>query len=124
MGLGFKHGVALAALTGIGLAIFGLPAPRENRAPNFATDIAVLPMRFAHSDHKVQPCASCHHEFVDRRQGPPCMNCHMTDPTVAPVLEQQFHQLCQSCHVETGQQGKATGPARHCRACHQTDQEF
>ncbi|UXU76519.1 MULTISPECIES: cytochrome c3 family protein [unclassified Paracoccus (in: a-proteobacteria)] len=81
-------------------------------------------MRFGHDDHLGLPCAGCHHEFVDATTGPPCLTCHVTDVKVSPLLREQFHQLCQSCHTETRTRGQASGPMRRCGDCHVPDTEF
>ena len=119
-----RHPIALGALAVVGLALFGHPWSPGRRAPAFGVATPVLPMRFSHDDHAAQRCHDCHHEFVDRRSGPPCMTCHLSDPAVAPALQQQFHRLCQGCHIETQQARRDSGPTRQCRACHAPDQAF
>lgn len=81
-------------------------------------------MTFVHDDHLGVSCATCHHEFVDGTTGSSCLNCHVQDPEVAPLLEQQFHTLCRSCHVEKEAAGEASGPTRRCIACHLPDDQF
>lgn len=111
---------------GLALAAFGPPGPGPvaRRAVLFGGDRPILPMTFVHNDHGSVPCASCHHEFVDGTVGASCINCHLTDPKVAPLLEAQFHALCRSCHVEENAAGKASGPTRSCIACHLPDDRF
>ena len=116
--------IAAAALVLTLLIVLGHPWSPGDRAPRFGGQYAVLPMRFSHDDHAGQACHDCHHEFVDRRSGPPCMTCHVTDRTVAARLQQQFHDLCQGCHTETLHAGRDSGPTRQCRACHAPDHDF
>ena len=118
--------LALIAL-GVALVLWGpLPglsrAPREWRAADHVAP--VLPMRFDHDSHGTIPCATCHHDFLDRNRGGSCINCHLTDAKIAPLFRQKFHQLCQSCHIHMQAEGKAAGPTRRCIACHQADTSF
>lgn len=116
--------LALVFLAGLALVAFGLPGRGPLRAAVPGTPVAVLPMRFAHNDHFGVSCATCHHEFVDGTVGPPCLACHVTDLGVRPLLQDQFHQLCMSCHEEKSAAVIASGPVRHCTGCHQTDAAF
>ncbi len=108
------------------LVVAGPPlvSPQPERAPRFGGGVAVLPMTFTHQSHFGQPCATCHHEFADHTVGPNCMTCHVTDAKVAPLLEQQFHDLCRSCHLDEHMAGGPSGPTRRCIACHLDDHEF
>ncbi|WP_233712977.1 cytochrome c3 family protein [Amaricoccus solimangrovi] len=118
---------AALLVLGLALVVFGPPPPilRIQRVTIAGAGRPILPMRFAHDDdHRGIPCATCHHEFVDRRTGSTCMHCHVTDPKVSPLLERQFHDLCRSCHIKEQAEGKPAGPTRSCVACHQTDEEF
>ena len=95
------------------------------REPRFGGSLPVLPMNFRHNDHFTVACATCHHEFIDDTPaGAPCMTCHLTDTTIVPLLEEQFHGLCMSCHAELDAEGKPSGPARSCIGCHLDDHEF
>ncbi|MBP7002192.1 cytochrome c3 family protein [Amaricoccus sp.] len=119
--------VAALALLGLALVAFGPPppVPRVERAVVAGAGRPILPMRFIHDlGHRGIPCATCHHEFVDRRMGTTCINCHVTDPAVSALLEPQFHDLCRSCHVEKQAAGEPGGPTRSCIACHQPDDQF
>ena len=108
--------LALLLLLGGAIVVLGLPwaDPGARRAPRFGGTTPILAMTFAHSDHPAVACTTCHHEFRDGRRSLPCMTCHVTDPTVAPLLEAQFHDLCRSCHVEERAAGKVAGPTRRC----------
>ena len=121
-----KWALAVLLLLGAALVILGRPGadPAIGRAALPAGGPPILPMRFVHDDHVQVPCASCHHEFIDRRPGPPCLSCHVTDPKVSPLLEQQFHRLCRDCHVSDHAAGAASGPTRSCIGCHSPDHEF
>ncbi|WP_216031416.1 cytochrome c3 family protein [Paracoccus marinaquae] len=119
----------LAALffCGLVLVVTGPPGADDRagrREPRFGGTIPVLPMTFSHGDHFGQTCASCHHEFTDGTAGPPCMTCHVTDRSVAPLLEDQFHGLCRSCHVTEHAASRPSGPTRNCTACHLPDHDF
>ena len=78
--------LAVLFVAGLGLVVSGSPVapPGIERAPRFGGTLPVLPMRFAHADHTGVGCVSCHHEFAERRMDRGCMNCHVTDATVAP----------------------------------------
>jgi len=108
------------------VAVLGLPGadPGARRAPRFGGTAPILAMTFAHSDHPAVACTTCHHEFRDGRRSLPCMTCHVTDPTVAPLVEARFHDLCRSCHVEERAAGKVAGPTRRCVDCHLPDEAF
>ncbi|AGT10758.1 cytochrome c3 family protein [Paracoccus aminophilus] len=115
----------LALLIGGGaLVAFGPPGPRPVRGDQFGRGSWALPMTFAHKDHGSVTCATCHHEFAKRIPGPSCVTCHLTDAKVAPLFEEQFHNLCRSCHVEDHAAGKAAGPTRRCLSCHLPDNKF
>lgn len=113
-------------LLGLALVVFGPPPPIPvaHRADITGAGHPILPMRFAHADHRPTPCATCHHEFVDGTMGTSCIHCHVTDPKVSARLERQFHDLCRTCHVTEQAAGKAAGPTRSCIACHIADDAF
>lgn len=121
-----KPGLAAAFLLLLWLVAFGVPGigPDIHRLTVPGTESAVLPMTFAHNDHFSVPCADCHHEFVDGTSGPPCLACHVTDLSVAPLFEAQFHGLCRSCHEKEEAQNKHSGPTRRCLSCHVADTAF
>ncbi len=79
-------------------------------------------MTFAHIDHATVNCIDCHHNYIDATGGGLCMNCHMTNADVWPLLENQFHDLCRSCHAEKAALGEDGGPPRRCIACHLGDE--
>lgn len=121
-----KPALAAAFLILLGLIAFGVPGtgPGLHRAVLPGTDVAVLPMTFAHNDHFGVSCSTCHHEFVDGTSGPPCLACHVTDIRVRSLFETQFHQLCRSCHEDNQSQSLASGPTRRCISCHRADSAF
>lgn len=100
------------------------PFPTAHRDAYSGEGRPILPMRFVHDDHRGVPCATCHHEFVDRTTGSSCINCHVTDPQVSALLETQFHDLCRTCHAAERAAGKPAGPTRSCIACHRADDRF
>lgn len=81
----------------------------------------ILPMTFGHIHHVSVNCIDCHHNYVDKTGGGLCMNCHMKDQDVWPLLENQFHALCRGCHAEKAALGETGGPPRQCVACHLGD---
>jgi hypothetical protein len=118
--------LAVLFLAGAALVVLGPPPPipTARRAVVAGEGRPILPMTFFHDDHHGVPCATCHHEFVDHITGSSCINCHVTDPKVSARLEQQFHDLCRSCHLEERAAGRFGGPTRRCIACHLPDNRF
>lgn len=118
--------IAALLIVGLALIVFGAPwaNPEVWRETRFNGPDRTLPMTFRHNDHFTVSCAICHHEFVDGTTGPSCMSCHVTDATVAPLLEEQFHTLCRDCHVAEHAKGAPAGPTRACVGCHIPDEDF
>jgi hypothetical protein len=114
---------AVTVLIGILIVVFGSPVAKETPVRDFqyGSPEKILPMSFAHLDHLAENCVVCHHNYVDDTGGGLCMNCHVTDQTVWPLLENQFHDLCRSCHTEKAAEGIDGGPPRECMACHLGD---
>ena len=81
----------------------------------------ILPMTFAHIDHKEQQCVVCHHNYSDNTGAGLCIDCHQTTPDIAASIERHFHELCMGCHEEKQRAGEAHGPLRRCVDCHQPD---
>lgn len=115
--------LALAVVAGL-IIVFGSPIAREKPAQGFYYEAPepILPMSFAHEDHVTVNCILCHHNYNDDTGGGPCMNCHTTNRDVWPLFEQQFHDLCRSCHAEKAALGEAGGPPRRCIDCHRGDE--
>lgn len=116
--------VLLAILVTAGLIIvFGSPVAKEKplRGIYYESPEPILPMSFAHEDHVTENCIVCHHNYNDNTGGGPCMNCHMTNQDVWPLLQKQFHDLCRGCHEEKAALGMDGGPPRHCIECHRGD---
>lgn len=111
--------VTLAAALLVAASLAGTPRPVSDHY--YQSPIKILPMTFAHADHVAENCLVCHHNYNDSTGGGPCMYCHVTNPEVAPVLEDQFHTLCRSCHEDRQLEGKDAGPARRCLDCHLGD---
>jgi hypothetical protein len=111
-------------LIGVIIVITGSPVASEKPVHDFYYEAPkkILPMNFAHLDHVQVNCVDCHHNYVDDTGGGLCMNCHVTDPQVWPLFEQQFHDLCRGCHEEKAALGEAGGPPRRCVACHMGDE--
>ncbi|MEM1230112.1 MAG: cytochrome c3 family protein [Pseudomonadota bacterium] len=104
-------GIALAA----GFAtVNALGTAQRERAP-------LLPLTFAHNDHRAENCATCHHDYVDGAGPGLCLDCHKRDLTLAPEIAEQFHSLCQGCHLDHALGGEEHGPLRRCQGCHVQD---
>jgi predicted CXXCH cytochrome family protein len=114
---------AATILVGALVVLFGSPIASEKPVLDHYYDAPkkILPMSFAHLDHVPVNCVDCHHNYVDDSGGGLCMNCHVTDQAVWPLLENQFHDLCRGCHEEKAALGEAGGPPRECMACHLGD---
>jgi len=105
------------------LIFYGSPFTHDKpvRGHHYNSPEPILPMSFAHLDHAEQNCILCHHNYVDDSGFSNCMNCHMENPDIWPLLEDQFHDLCMGCHQEKAAMGIDGGPPRECMACHQGD---
>ncbi|MDJ0926716.1 MAG: cytochrome c3 family protein [Gammaproteobacteria bacterium] len=101
----------------------GTPAPvaKPDIDHHWGSPQPILPMTFAHADHGAENCTTCHHDYIDDTGPGTCMNCHVTDAEVSPLLREQFHDLCMGCHVETRGEGEVAGPPRRCIDCHLGD---
>jgi hypothetical protein len=88
------------------------------RRPAAMVERPTLPVAFEHIDHNTQPCADCHHNFLDDTGGGACYNCHKLTPEVAPEMESMFHDFCRECHVQTRMLAQDSGPMRQCSLCH------
>lgn len=78
----------------------------------------LLPVAFEHIDHVEEPCAECHHNFIDDTGGGACYNCHKMDPEINFEMEPMFHDYCWGCHIERAEAGEDSGPLRSCKGCH------
>ena len=118
-----KVAFVIIVLLGVLIVAFGSPIASEKPVRDFYYEAPkkILPMSFAHQDHVPVNCVDCHHNYVDDTGGGLCMTCHVTDQTVWPLLENQFHDLCRGCHAEKTAQGEEGGPPRECMACHLGD---
>jgi hypothetical protein len=118
-----KIAFIVTVLAGILVVAFGSPIAKEKPHRDFyyGSPEPILPMSFAHLDHVQENCVVCHHNYADDTGGGLCMNCHVTDPQVWPLLEQQYHDLCRSCHEDKAAEGIDGGPPRECMACHLGD---
>jgi len=118
-----KTTFVILVLVGVLIIVFGSPIASEIpvRAHQFGSPKPILPMNFAHLDHVSENCVLCHHNYVDDTGGGICMNCHVTDQDVWPLLENQFHGLCRDCHAEKAAEEIDGGPPRECMACHLGD---
>lgn len=96
--------------------------PAKDSIDSSGMERALLPMNFAHADHAKQKCVDCHHNFQDHIGAVgTCIHCHQTTEEVAPLIEEQFHDLCMGCHMKQHLNGEESGPLRSCQACHQQD---
>ena len=114
----------ILVLAGVLLVAYESPFAVEKPRRDFYYDAPdrILPMTFAHADHVAVNCVDCHHNYVDDTGGGLCMNCHVTDPRVWPLLQNQFHALCRGCHEEKAALGEDGGPPRQCMECHLGDE--
>ena len=81
----------------------------------------LLPMTFGHADHHTVDCIACHHNFTDDSGAGVCIDCHKQTAELAPMIEEQFHQLCRDCHARLSMDGEPSGPLRACEGCHLPD---
>jgi hypothetical protein len=102
--------VALA----LGIGILELESWRRQEIPQQA----LLPVSFAHEDHRDVQCIDCHHNFVDGSGGGTCYACHKLDESIGHDIEVMFHEFCEGCHVEKRMEGEKSGPMRECSGCH------
>lgn len=110
--------VVAAVVVWVFLAGSPLATQQPQRGIYYASPEPILPMSFAHRDHTLVSCVECHHNYNDDTGHKPCMNCHVTDPELWQVFEQQFHDLCRGCHETERADGHSSGPPRQCIACH------
>jgi len=83
----------------------------------------LLDVRFEHKNHKEEPCAYCHHNFVDGSAGGGgCYDCHKYSEGINVEIEHTFHDFCMNCHIEKAEELLDTGPRRQCSLCHMDDQ--
>ena len=118
-----KFVTVLLALALVLVAVFGTPIGSQlpEKAAYYGSPERILPMSFAHKDHASEQCVECHHNFIDDTGGGVCMNCHVSDEELWPVLESQYHELCMGCHVRKSVHGEGGGPPRRCIGCHVID---
>ena len=119
--LGLIAGLTVLALGLVALAEYiSTDSGHPNHVPHPAG--MMLAVSFAHADHVDQTCISCHHNYVDNTGIGMCFDCHKTDPEVSPLIEEQFHDLCRSCHIDHQLKGEPHGPVRQCIRCHVPDE--
>jgi hypothetical protein len=114
--------IAAAANGTLAVAAIGLGVFHDYRQQARAA-APLLPVTFAHKTHTTVNCVACHHNYIDDSGQGLCFNCHKSDPEVASVVEEQFHELCWGCHVEKQALGEDHGPIRQCLDCHQADED-
>ena len=123
-----KIGVSLATASGVIIAlvfIFEQIAQEQNiEFGAHDVNLKMLPVTFAHADHTHETCVTCHHNYIDDTGSGLCFHCHKTDPEVAPIIEQQFHDFCRGCHIDKLVVDKDFhGPIRICKDCHTAESE-
>ena len=96
------------------------------------TDVGYMPKQPVEYSHKLHvgelglDCRYCH-VSVERSavsnvpSTKTCMNCHTTNQDVWPLFEEQYHDLCRTCHEEKAALGLDGGPPRQCIDCHLGD---
>jgi hypothetical protein len=90
--------------------------------PSMIVSRPLLPMTFAHADHRDVNCVVCHHEFADASGNGLCIDCHKTNVDIRAEIEPMFHTLCRDCHVKKREKGEDAGPVRQCKGCHTADE--
>ena len=108
----------LGAVLTLGAGIWVLTGGQEQAR----RERPMLPVTFAHADHRTVSCVVCHHDYVDDSGHGLCFDCHKTDPAVSALVEEHFHGLCQGCHLERQAHGDDGGPTRRCIDCHTADE--
>ena len=112
----------LLILAGCSLATFAAGYLWLQWQAELRAERPMLPLTFAHLDHRSVNCVDCHHNFIDDTGQGLCFDCHKTDPNVNALMEEQFHALCRDCHVEKQRLGEDAGPTRQCIDCHTADE--
>jgi len=78
---------------------------------------------FDHALHKEEPCANCHHNYVDGSEGfGGCYDCHKYTAKINRDIEATFHDFCLDCHIKKAHEQEKFGPLRQCSVCHEEDQ--
>lgn len=113
----------LLVVAGLLVVVFGSPLARERPVLReyYGAPEKILPMHFAHVDHRSVNCIECHHNYLDDTGDGPCMFCHVTSQELWPLLEDQFHSLCRGCHIDRAARGDGDRPPRQCIRCHLGD---
>ena len=106
---------ALASSIAVLIALANRPAMIESRP--------LLPMTFAHVDHREVNCVFCHHNFTDDTGSGLCIDCHKTNLEIRAEIETMFHTMCRDCHVSKQADGEDAGPVRRCKDCHTADED-
>jgi len=115
---------ARRAIVGAGLIASLALAVAADRGRRDAVETrTLLPLTFAHVDHRSVNCITCHHNFVDSTGQGLCIDCHKTNAKVREQIEPMFHALCRDCHVAKRAAGDDAGPVRRCGDCHTADEE-
>jgi len=110
---------AFAAVVGVLIAIAATAAYQARQS--MVDTRPLLPLTFAHLDHRAVNCITCHHNFTDDTGQGLCIDCHRTDSKVRLQIEPMFHTLCRDCHVKKHADGEDAGPVRRCLDCHTQD---
>ena len=104
------------------IALVALAVAAGNGRRNATETRPLLPLTFAHADHRSVNCITCHHNFVDSTGQGLCIDCHKTNAKVRLQIEPMFHTLCRGCHVAKRTAGDDAGPVRRCADCHTADE--
>src|SRR5262245_50293260 len=107
--------VSIVSLAAALIASVARPAMVESRP--------LLPMTFAHLDHREVNCVFCHHNFTDDTGSGLCIDCHKQNVDIRAEIEPMFHDMCRDCHVSKQADGEDAGPVRQCKDCHTADEE-
>ena len=136
-GLMFKNQVLLIAIIGCTIFLFSAVSPQKSISSSLPDTVIIDskqykkktrgPLAFSHGDHTKYgvTCAECHHVYENGKniwkEGDhvqKCGECHDGEKKKGnvPNLKTAFHDQCQTCHKNVGDEAKA--PVKKCNSCH------
>ncbi|MBK6581315.1 MAG: hypothetical protein IPG20_00120 [Gammaproteobacteria bacterium] len=95
-----------------------LPVSHPQKARYWDAPQALLPMSFAHDDHRGENCTVCHHNSADDTGADTCMRCHVNDSELRPCSSSSSIDCAWAVMSSVSWPAKKHGPARHCSDCH------
>ena len=133
----FNNRVLLIAVIACTVFIFSAVLPQKSMSSSAPDKVAIdskqykkktkESLTFSHGDHIKHgaACTECHHVYKDGKnvwqEGAgvqKCGECHDAEKKNgnAPNLKTAFHNQCQGCHKDVGDEAKA--PVKKCNSCH------